>query len=430
MANITTTNTHRFISSEIIFIVFTLLFIGCSPNHTCRRQISSIPELCKMDDRVDSHWASFENPKAQKGQGAIKNKGAKGYPYHVFKPCDTVTLLDTEGAGIIHRIWMTVDRLFGSPEEMRRMRIDMYWDSSERPAVSAPLADFFCLPLGQIVKFENELFSSPEAKSFVCYVPMPFRKGAKITLTNESSTVRHLVFYDIAFSRLESIDDKALYFHASWHRENPTTLGKDFEILPKVEGKGRYLGANISIITNKTYGGWWGEGEVKVYLDGDEEHSTLCGTGTEDYIGAGWGQGKFANRYQGSLVSDAENGMYGFYRLHVPDPVYFKKDCRVTLQQMGGTNKKGVAGMIERGLPVIPVSVIPDIESGRQVNLLDNENYKLDDYDDNAWTNYFRQDDVSALVYFYLDTPQNNLPALPSTEERIAGLKIPIPSEK
>jgi hypothetical protein len=136
--------------------------------------------------------------------------------------------------------------------------------------------------------------------------------------------------------------DDVLYFHASWRRESPTKVGRDFEILPRVEGKGRFLGANVGVLADPKNLGWWGEGEVKMYLDGDTEYPTLIGTGTEDYIGTGWGQKPFAGRYQGCYVSDDEAHIYSFYRYHVPDPVYFEKSARVTIQQIGGTSKKNV----------------------------------------------------------------------------------------
>ena len=121
--------------------------------------------------------------------------------------------------------------------------------------------------------------------------------------------------------------DDVLYFHAHWRRENPTTLQKDFEILPRVAGRGRYLGACCSVIPDqkKFLKSWWGEGEVKVYLDGDDGRPTLCGTGTEDYIGTAYGQGQFSHRYQGCHIADRENFRYAFYRLHIPIPSGFTK---------------------------------------------------------------------------------------------------------
>jgi len=401
-----------------VFISFLIGLSGCQKNNCDIKN----RELYRFDENASTRWASFENPTAQKGQAARENEGAKGYPYHVFKPGEAKVLLDTDRPGIIHRIWMTVDNLFGSPVEMRTMRIDMYWDGHDKPAVSAPLSDFFCMPLGRMVKFENELFASPEGKSFVCYIPMPYRAGARITLTNESAKVTHRVFYDINFSQFDRPDPDALYFHGHWRRENPTTLGSDFTILPAVSGKGRFLGAHIGVIIDKRNIGWWGEGEAKIYLDGDTTHPTLCGTGTEDYISTGWGQGQFINRFHGSLLSDNDLGLFGFYRFHIPDPVQFHDHCRVTLQQLGGTRKDAVKDMLSKGISVTPVAVIKP--TGVQYNLLGRGGHAFDDeqFTDEMFTIYYRQDDVCSMAYFYLDSPVSDLPQLPPVSQRVENL--------
>lgn len=409
------------LSSHVTMIALSLLCIaGCSPSSST----SNSTELFKFNENASTRWASFENSLATKSQAGKTNNGAKGYPFHVVMPDETVTLFDEKGPGIINRIWMTVDRLFGSPEQMRSIRIDMVWDNSDKPAVSAPLADFFCMPLGRMIKFENELFSSPEAKSFVCYIPMPYRTGARITLTNEAD-IPHRLFYDVNFLKLNKPDNEALYFHAHWRRETPTSLGQDFQILPPVSGKGKFLGSNIGVLTDKRNIGWWGEGEAKIFLDNDGKFPTLCGTGTEDYISTGWGQGFFANRYHGSLLSDNEKGLFGFYRFHIPDPVQFTTGCKVTIQQMGGTAKKNIQKMLDEGLAIQPVSIIKG--EGRQYNLLGPDGFDLNDeqFTEDMWTNYYRQDDVCATAYFYLDSPSNNLPALPSLQKRTEALIRP-----
>lgn len=373
--------------------------------------------LYQYNENVETRWASFENLKSEKGQGGKAGNGAKGYPYHLLQKGETVTILEVDGPGIIHRIWMTVDKLFYIPEEARSIRIDMYWDGSKKPAVSAPLEDFFNQTFGKMRPFDSELFSSPEGRSLVCFVPMPFKKGAKITLTNESPKRNHRIFYDINFSKLNKAADDMLYFHAHWRRENLTKLGRDFEILPKVEGKGRFLGTNIGVIANSQYEGWWGEGEVKVYLDGDKQYPTLVGTGTEDYIASGFSQAEFSTRYSGCLIADSEKNIFSLYRYHVPDPVWFHKDIRVTIQQMGGGAKHLVKKMISRGLAVEPVCYIN--KGNEQLNFSDKQySFEDDSYPKDIWTNYYREDDVCATAWFYLDNPENELPALPSFAER------------
>lgn len=380
--------------------------------------------LYTIDDDATTRWASYENTAAEKGQGGMLNEGAKGAPYVLLGPNQQYTLLNVDGAGIIHRIWLTVDDLYHVSEEWRALKIEMFWDGCETPAVSAPLEDFFCQPLGRNIAMENALFASPEGRSAECYIPMPFRTGAKIVITNESKERLHRVFFDVNFSSMDEIDDDALYFHAHWRREAPTTLGQDFVIMPKVSGKGRFLGCNVGVVRDQRYLGWWGEGEVKIFLDGDSKFPSLCGTGTEDYIGTGWGQGFFVNQYTGSHLANDEKGLNGFYRFHIPDPVQFQQDCKVTLQQIGGTTKKDVETMIEVGLPVKPVAFIHS--SRVQHNLLGNDaefDFDHKEFAENVFVGFYREDDLCATSYFYLDSPVNDLPSIPGFDVRNANLR-------
>ncbi len=377
----------------------------------------SSQELYRLPKKSETRWFSFENMKGEKGAGGQENKAAKGHAANRVLAGETVTLLQAKGAGIINRIWLTInDR---SPEMLRSLRLEMYWDDSEKPAVSVPLGDFFGLGLGRRVPFENDFFSDPEGRSFNCFIPMPFKTAAKITLTNDSEKQLNSLFYDISMVRLEHPAENFLYFHAWWNREKETTLGKDYEILRVAKGAGRFLGMNVGLKTNQAYKeSWWGEGEVKVYIDGDDEFPTLVGTGTEDYIGTAWGQGIFSNRYQGSLIADTEKGEFAFYRYHIPDPVYFHENIKVTIQQIGGWPKEKVLELIQEGVKLIPVSI--DAGSGNLIKLL--EKSPVPDLNDpslpKGWTNFYRQDDVSSTAYFYLDRPENDLPALVGVELR------------
>ena len=369
----------------------------------------------------ETRWSSFENPQGKKGSGQ-ENKGAKGHASDQVKAGETVTLLSMQGAGIIKRIWMTVNNR--DPKMLRALRIDMYWDGAEKPAVSAPLGDFFGVGLGRCVPFENALFSDPEGRSFNCYIPMPFKKGAKITVTNNGDRDLSLLFYDVNVIKLDEHEEDILYFHAYWHRNLKTELGKDYEILPRVEGTGRFLGTNMGVLANPVYKDtWWGEGEVKIYIDGDGQYPTLVGTGTEDYIGTGWGEGTYANRYQGSLIADKAKGEFAFYRYHIPDPVYFHKDIKVAIQQIGGRPKEKVKELLDEGIPLIPISI--DKAPGL-VKLL--EQSPVPDLHDpvlpEGWTNFYRQDDVSSVAYFYLNKPTDNLPLLAPVQLRTVNLDI------
>ncbi len=135
-------------------------------------------ELYELPENTKTRWSSFENSGAEKGAGALENKGGKGHPFHPIKAGGSVTLLDVQGSGTVRRIWLTInDR---SPEMLRSLRINMYWDNREEAAVSVPLGDFFGIGLGQRVPFESELFADPEGRSFLCFIPMPFAEGANV----------------------------------------------------------------------------------------------------------------------------------------------------------------------------------------------------------------------------------------------------------
>jgi hypothetical protein len=181
------------------------------------------------------------------------------------------------------------------------LKLDIFWDRAPTPAVSVPLGDFFLQGAGEMVPTQTALLASPEGRSFVSHIPMPFRKGARVVVTNEAGSGT-LIYFDVDYRTVRSQPPDALYFHAWWSRERATTPGKDFVVLPRIAGRGRFLGASFTVQTDPAYGkSWWGEGEIKIALDGDGlGQATLVGTGTEDYIGTGWGQGAFVNRYAGS----------------------------------------------------------------------------------------------------------------------------------
>jgi hypothetical protein len=364
--------------------------------------------LYQLPEGVETRWASPENPTGEPGKGAQANAGRKGAAYWPLKAGEQRTLAEVKtGSGMVRRIWMTLnDR---SPKMLRGLRIDMYWDGAKTPAVSAPLGDFFGIGMGRIVAFESALFSSPEGRSFNASVPMPFRAGMRIVLTNETDQLQPQVYYDVDYTVGDKHAADALYFHAHFRRENPTTLQHDYEILPRLTGKGRYLGTNVGVIVDgRRYGAsWWGEGEVKIYLDGDRELPTLAGTGTEDYIGSGYSLGAYSHLYQGAPIADNDKQRYAFYRYHVNDPVYFRKDIRVTLQQIGFMWSND--GTPEKPLPPPIYSAGPglremDLKHMPQLNFFE------------------RADDYSSCTYFYLDRPENGLPALAAVGERVKGI--------
>jgi hypothetical protein len=377
-------------------------------------------DLYRVPQGAETRWSSFENPDGARGAGGSANAGAKGAASAPFPAGTSHVLMQADGSGCIRRMWFTLRER--DPEMLRALKLEMFWDGAKTPAVSVPFGDFCAAILGRPVTFENELFSNPEGRSFNVYIPMPFKKGARVVITNESDRDVGMLFYDINYVLTPQPDDEALYFHAYWRRERWTTLMEDFEILPAVNGRGRFLGAHLGIIEHPDNVGWWGEGEVKMYIDGDKDLPTIVGTGTEDYIGTGWGQGEFQHRYQGCLVADGESRQYTFYRYHIPDPVYFQQNIRVTIQQMGGASKTEVIALLDKGVNVKPVSLGYD---GKFVKLFEQDgdvDIRNHEASDDAWTNMYRQDDWSAVALFYLDSPENGLPPLAPVEKRTEGL--------
>jgi Protein of unknown function (DUF2961) len=362
--------------------------------------------LFEKPKHVQTRWASFENLTADPGAGGQENKGAKGHAFDSLEPGETKTLLDVTGSGTITRIWLTVaDR---SPDMLRALRLELFWDGAATPAVSVPLGDFFGIGLGRTTAFECALFSSPEGRSFNAFVPMPFRTAAKVTITNTATTRLSHLFYDIDLLLGVEHSPETLYFHALFREESPNTLGEDFVILPKTLGSGRFLGCNLGVLgvtADERYeGAWWGEGEVKVWLGNDGEFPTLCGTGTEDYIGTGWGQGAYAQRTQGCPIADSTNRQWAFYRYHIDDPVYFDESIQVAIQTIGGTDKTKVLALQEKNVPLVPVS----IDTGQQdgfVKLMDQPQPIDLAAQPDGWCNFWRQDAWSGTAYFYLDRP-------------------------
>jgi hypothetical protein len=380
-------------------------------------------DLYRYKEDEQTHWASPENRSGSRGAGGLENKGAKGHAWDRMQPTERYVLADVKGAGIIDRIWITIDDR--SPEALRGLKLQAWWDGASSPAVSVPLGDFFLHGAGEMVPMETALLASPEGRSFVSYVPMPFRKTARLVLTNETAKPIN-IFYDVDYRMTPSQRDDTLYFHATWRRERATHPGEDFRILPAIQGRGRFLGTSVAVLTNPAYEkSWWGEGEVKVRLDGDRDAPTLVGTGTEDYIGTAWGQGAYINRYQGAPIASWDNGgRWTFYRFHVPDPIWFHEGIEVAIQQIGGAPKADVLRFIRAGAPLIPVSVDSGDRRGG-FESLQSSGKRLQDVKLDGWTNYYRSDDVAAVAYFYLDRPEGVGPPLAPVIERTAALRPP-----
>jgi hypothetical protein len=369
-------------------------------------------ELYSMSETLETRWASPENPGGSKGEGGRSGGGRKGSAFISLKAGETATLAEARGSsGCVRRIWATInDR---SPQMLRGLRFEFFWDGADNPAVSAPFGDFFGVGLGRTAAFHSSLFSNPEGRSFNCRVPMPFRTGMRIALTNESGVDLKNVFYDVDYTLGDVLGEDALYFHAFFDRRNPTRMQEDYEVLPLLAGRGRFLGSNMGVIINKAeyLSSWWGEGEVKVFLDGDGAFPTLCGTGVEDYVGTGFsglGAATYGEPYQGMTIDDRENMQVGFYRHHVPDPIYFRSDIRVLVQQIGSWDPISKPTLQAKANPILSTRMTPvDFSPGGKPK---------------PFGLFERVDDWSSCAYFYLDRPENGLPMMPDSKSRMEGL--------
>lgn len=287
---------------------------------------------------IESRSITAENPTGEKGKGGMTASnigvGRKGKALLNIDPSETVTLCDIKGPAIIRRMWVTLP---SKKENLLGFVVRGYWDGQITPSIEAPIGYFFGSAHGITKAYQSAAHSMTDTAGMTIYLQMPFLKAAKITVTNESSEKHVPFYYQIDFTINEKLERDIGRLHVCYRRENPTTLGKDFEILPKRSGMGRFMGCVLGIdnADNK----WWGEGEVKMYLDGDEKFPTICGTGTEDYIGHAWGFHDNAFLYGGMAMRDDK--LYTLYRWHMPDPIYWKKDIRVTIQQIGAGNVQG-----------------------------------------------------------------------------------------
>ena len=380
--------------------------------------------LYELHDEIETRWLSPENYDGARGAGGKTTFGRKGSACRGnLKAGETWVLGEGAGTGTIRRFWITVSDW--SPEILRGLVLRMFWDGAGKPAVEVPLADFFCSHHGRHHVFSNTWFNNPEGRNWNCMIPMPFRKSFRITVTNEAARDLPMFWYHIDYTLGDKHDANTGYFHTYWNRENPSTLRRDFKILPKISGRGRYLGCSLGLITRPWYKTWWGEGEVKIFLDGDTEYPTLCGTGTEDYICSAWGIGNFSLPWYGYYshpVADPDRMQASMYRLHGPDPIYFKKELRVDLQQIGYWGGEGtIRQLAATGHPGI-------LSAGDGTKFFTTE--QLVSSPKTPVSLFEREDDWCCTAYFYLDRPSTNLPAIAPLSERLADLTgDPLPTD-
>ncbi len=307
---------------------------------------------------------SAENPEGKPGYGGMAihpllGKSRKGRPALTpFEAGKIYTLASIKGPAIIQSIWVTTwDRIYEDKKvvdknTLRDIVLRMYWDDEKDPSVEVPLGDFFCNGFARRALVNSLPIVVNPYGGFNCFFPMPFKKMAKITVENQGQYDNPHFFYQINYC-LTEIGKDCGYFHAFWNRQNPTIKKEDYIIVDKIKGKGHYVGTYIALNSHNKY--WWGEGEMKFFIDEDRKYPTICGTGLEDYVGGAWcfvPQGPYDDKNVGtystpfigypycSYIEGEKSGaaMHSLYRWHIPDPIRFSKRLKVTLQQIGAHN--------------------------------------------------------------------------------------------
>jgi len=335
----------------------TLLFFGCLfilPRAGSGQQSSgpdnALSNLYRLSD-AKSYSVSPENLTGEKGKGGMATGGTASHearelgqgwkvnPFIIIDPGKTATLAEVSGPGAIEHIWMT------PTGNWRFSILRMYWDDERDPSVESPVGDFFAVGWGKYARISSLAICVNPGSAFNSYWPMPFRKKAKITMENLDTKPMRL-YYQIDYTATE-IPKDAAYFHAQFRRVNPLPSKEVYTIVDGVKGKGHYVGTYLAWGVHNS--GWWGEGEIKFYLDGDRQFPTINGTGTEDYFNGSYNfenqetkrYEEFTSPYSGLAQVLRPDGLYqsqqrfGLYRWHIPDPVRFDKDLRVTIQDLG-----------------------------------------------------------------------------------------------
>lgn len=306
----------------------------------------------QLNTGLVSRSISFENPSGAPGQGgqAASNLGVgrKGAPSRSLEPGEKVQLCDIEGPGTIRHIWLTTR---GNPLNLRSCVIRAWWEGQEHPSIECPLGDFFGFAHGKVMPYCSAVHSVGATAGMNIWLPMPFTKRARLEFANEGKE-RIPLFYQIDYTLQDQHPDDVGRLHVVFRRENPTTAKQDFELLPQRKNKGRYVGAVIGV-RNLHPKQWWGEGEIKIYMDGDKDFATIVGTGSEDYVGLAWGlqqtpffyNGASLNDERVSTVPEADGSertvvkqFISMYRWHLPDPVFWQKEVRITIQQIAWKN--------------------------------------------------------------------------------------------
>jgi len=301
-------------------------------------------------------------------------------------PGQTLTLMDVQGDGRITHVWFTIDS--PSPEHLRELVLRMTWDDATRPAVECPIGDFFAQGHGKYVEFQSAPVVVGARNALNCYWPMPFKKHAVVTVSNEGEQRVNSFYFNIDYRTGERSQPDARYFHTQYRTYFPAPLGKPLTIC-ETTGAGHFVGTFISVMANSD--GWWGEGNDYWYVDGSEK-PVISGTGSEDYFCGAWDFGKsFWNPYFGvpyydnpSKGGEKRGILNTCYRWHIQDPVPFKKSLLFTLEH-------GRSGWDEDRKPL--------------------------------------RNHYTTVGFYYLDNPEGDGPAIPPFKDRVPAL-LPLPSEE
>ena len=307
-------------------------------------------------------------------------KGWKVNPFIEIKSNETITIAEIEGPGAIQHIWMT------PTGNWRFSILRFYWDDEAEPSVEVPVGDFFGMAFNEYAQLNSLAVTVNPGSAFNCYWKMPFRKKCKVTMENLNHAESMRLYYQVDYTLTEIGQDEA-YFHAQFRRSNPTT-GSIHTLVDNIKGKGQYVGCYMAWNVNNN--AWWGEGEIKFFMDGDTQYPTINGTGTEDYFCGSYNfensktkqYQEFSTAYAGLHQVIRPDGLYksqqafGMYRWHIMDPIRFDKDLRITIQDLGWRHD---------------------------------------------WRYYPQKSDISSVVFWYQREPHAKFPKLPSKDD----LEIP-----
>lgn len=299
---------------------------------------------------------SAENPTGEKAGGARGGDCTKLRPNVCIHPGETVTLVDVTGSGVIESMWFT-----GYSGHSFVLR--MYWEGNEAPSVEAPLSAFFgCAydenltdTAGKYLAFRSAVMMVSPSRAYNCYFPMPFHRRCRITMENRGAEEQWL-YYAITGAYTADLppESETLYFHASYRQAHPVTKGKSYTVIDGIRGRGKFLGVTLASGMNGN-NTCWVEGEVRMYLDGDE-YPSIHYTGTEDYFCGSYAFGNDAGAHTYQTYDGPYAGMFAvmgnpaetynaqqrflLYRFHVPDPICFTQDFRMTIDNLGWTGPR------------------------------------------------------------------------------------------